>query len=405
MNMFRRGAILIAMVLLLVSSAGAFFVESADGVPERYPVYGEEMDLEVYITFPGLDPLSFPSGDTLQLTTDLTHPHWTVDMHRSGGVSTLRQSSKGRVRIPGWELSYPAGDDIGLTIRLSGAVPELSEPGMATILSIRQLDGSYTLRGENEYLIAEMVYPAGSVPSGTPPDPVIVSPQHPDLSAFTVSERSTAPTGPVLAGEKVTLRTYLSFDRHPETSFPVGDTLRMRTALLDAAWATSTYKNGGETERLPKIGYFYTIPGFELSYPVRENFGLSVAVTGVVPAGTTAPLLEITQCGPDGHVREGAIFTHPAFISGTLPTETAHPGETHTPNPTPTTPATPVVTDTQTPDPTPDITPLPRPPPKGEIFPDGISFEGVLELGQELVGHGMLFLDRIIPLFEQITGG
>jgi hypothetical protein len=51
------------------------------------------------------------------------------------------------------------------------------------------------------------------------------------------------------------------------------------------------------------------------------------------------------------------------------------------------------------------MTPIPPPPPKGEIFPDGISFEGVLELGQELVGHGMLFLDRIIPLFEQITGG
>lgn len=403
MNMFRRGAILIAMALLLVSSAGAFFVESAEGVPEGYPVYGEELELEIHITFPGLDPRSFPSEDTLELKTDLTNPHWTVDMHRSGGVSTLRQRSKSREMIPGWELSYPSGEDIALTIRLSGAVPEPSEPGMVTILSVRQLDGSYTLRGENESLIAQTAYPAGSVPSGTPPDPVIVAPSPPDLSAFTVSGRSTTPTGLLQPGETTTLRTYLYFDRIPHITFPTSDTLRLQTRLLNATWAVSIHNGGAELVRNPRSGYFYTIPGFELSYPQRENLGLSVAVTGVVPAGTTAPLLGITQCGPDGYAREGAVFTHPAGIAGIIPTETPAPIDLPTLMPTVTPAPTPPGTESPTPLPTPDMTPLP-PPPKGELFPDGITVDAILNLTLELIDHGTLFVNRLMPLIERIAG-
>ncbi|HIJ07660.1 hypothetical protein [Methanocalculus sp.] len=403
--MFRRGAILITMLLLLVSSAGAFFVENSEGVPQGYPVPGDELEIILEIEFPGFDPLSFPSGDILVLQTELDSPQWRVGMQRSGGVNTLRQTAKSRETISGWELSYPSGDDVGLTIHLTGSVPGVEKPEMVNLLSIRQLDGSYTLREENEYLIAQMVYPAGSVPSGTPPNPVIVSPQHPDLSAFTVSSRSTTPTGLLQPGETTTLRTSLYFDRIPHITFPTSDMLRLRTSLLNATWAVSIHKGGAELVRNPRTGYFYTIPGFELSYPPRENLGLSVAVTGVVPAGTTAPLLEITQCGPDGHVREGAIFTHPATVAGIIPTETPAPIDLPTPMPTVTPATTPPGTERPTPLPTPEMTPIPPPPPKGEIFPDGISFEGVLELGQELVGHGMLFLDRIIPLFEQITGG
>ncbi len=394
------------MLLLLVSSAGAFFVERAEGVPEGYPVYGEELELEIYVTFPGLDPRSFPSEDTLELRTGLTNPRWTVDMHRSGGVSTLRQSSKTREMLPGWELSYPSGEDIALTIRLSGTVPMFAEPGTVTILSIRQLDGSYTFRGENEYLIAQTAYPAGNVPPGTPPDPVIVAPSPPDLSAFTVSERSTTPTGSLQPGETATLRTYLYFDRITHITFPTSDTLRLQTRLINATWAVSIHNGGAELVRNPRSGYFYTIPGFELSYPQRESLGLSVAVTGIVPAGTTAPLLEISQSGPDGNTREGAVFTHPAFISGTHPTETPDMTETLSPERTQTQSPAPEVTTTPTPEPTPEITPLPRPPEqKGEIFPDGISFEGVLDLIQEMVGHGTLFLERIIPLFQGLAGG
>lgn len=401
MDMFRRGAILIALLLLLVSSAGAFFVESADGVPEDYLQYSDELEFELFITFPGLDPRSFPSEDTLELWTGLANPRWTVEMHRLGGVSTLRQSSRSRERISGWELSYPSGDDIALTIRLSGTVPELSEPGKVTILSIRQLDGSSMLRGENEYLIAQMAYPAGTTPPGTPPDPVIAAPSPPDLSAFTVSERSTTPTGILSPGETATLRTYLYFDRIPHITFPTSDTLRLQTRLINATWAVSIHKGGAELVRSPKVGYFYTIPGFELSYPPRESLGLSVAVTGVVPAGTTAPLLEITQFAPDGYAREGAIFFHPAGIVGTLPTETPHPTETPTPEPTEITSPTPEVTTI----PTPTVTPLPLPPTqKGEIFPEGISFERIIELIQELADHGMLFVERISPLFERIAG-
>ncbi|MDG6250828.1 hypothetical protein [Methanocalculus sp.] len=401
--MFRRGAFCITLLLLLVSSAGAFLVESAEGVPEGYPVYGEELELEIFITFPGLDPRSFPSEDTLELRTGLTNPRWTVDMHRSGGVSTLKQSSKSREMIPGWELSYPSGEDIALTIRVSGTVPQLAEPGKITILSVRQLDGSYALRGENEYLIAQTAYPAGSVPSGTPPDPVVAAPSPPDLSAFTVSERSTTPTRLLQPGETTTLRTYLYFDRIPHITFPTSDTLRLQTRLINATWAVSIHKGGAEIPRNPRSGYFYTIPGFELSYPARENLGLSVAVTGVVPAGVTAPLLEITQCGPDGYVREGAIFAHPAGVVTIIPTETPAPTDLPTPVPTVTPATTPPGTESPTPLPTPEMTPLP-PPPKGEIFPDGITIDGILNLIRELIDHGTLFVNRLMPLIERIAG-
>ncbi len=401
--MFRRGAILIAMLLLLVSSAGAFLVENVEGVPEGYLESGEELEIEAFIEFPGFDTYAFPSGNLLQLQTELENPVWNVALTRNSGESTLRQSSKRLETISGWELSYPATDDMVLTVLIKGVVPEMVEPSMISILKIRQLDSSNQLCGDNEYSISQIAYPAGTMPAGTPPEAIIVAPAPPDLSAFTVSGRSTTPTGLLQPGETTTLRTYLYFDRIPHITFPTSDMLRMQTRLLNATWAVSIYKGGAEMKRNPQSGYFYTIPGFELSYPQRENLGLSVAVTGVVPAGVTAPLLEITQYGPDGYAREGAIFTHPAGVAGIAVTETPTPTSEPSPVPTVTPATTPPGTESPTPLPIPEMTPLP-PPPKGEIFPDGITIDGILNLIRELIDHGTLFINRLMPLIERIAG-
>jgi hypothetical protein len=389
-GMFRQGVICLSLLLLLVSSAGGFTVEGAEGIPQGYLWSGEEHALDIVLSFSGLDPLSFPSGDILILQTALEDPEWTVLLKRGGGENTLRRSSKYRETISGWELSYPASEEVSLRIRLRGVVPETPEQRAMSVISVRQLDGAYELRGDNEYSISQLAYPLGNAPSGTPPEPVIIAPSPPDLSAFTVSSRSTTPTCDLAPGEDATLRTYLSFDRLSATTFPDTDTLRLRTGLLNPGWAVSIFRNGGENVRNPGKGYYYSIPGFELAYPSRDSLAVSVTLTGTVPAASAIPLLEISQVGPDGYAREGAIFTHPSGIAQVEETQTI----TRTPTPSP----TPTVTMTSTPAPTIPVTPLPQPQ-KSEIFSGGITPDAVITLTMELIGQGTLFLKRILSTF------
>ncbi|MCP1662880.1 MAG: hypothetical protein D5R99_06215 [Methanocalculus sp. MSAO_Arc1] len=383
----------LALALLLVQAAAGFFVDDAEGLPDGYLISGELQEIDLWISFPGFDDPAFPSGDRLILETDLVNPAWNADLKRHGGTSTLRQERRTRVTITGWELAYPAADGMILHIRLTGIIPDMESPKKIQLLRIRQIDGTSQVRQNGEYSISQIASNQSDLPSKTPPAPVVVEPPPPDLSAFTVSSRLTTPTGDLEPGETVTLRTHLSFDRLTQTAFPLSDTLRLRTSLSDARWDVRISIRGGESVRAPGWGYFYSIPGFELSYPARDRVSVSVAVTGEVPEAAGGPLLEISQCGPDGYAREGAVFAHPAVIAGSHTTE---PPDTI--EPTPTEPPTITPTPTEVPEPvppTPVQTPLPRPTPKGELFPDGFSLSALGDLTADLIDHARLFVERV----------
>ncbi|RQD80653.1 MAG: hypothetical protein D5R96_08285 [Methanocalculus sp. MSAO_Arc2] len=397
--MDNRTIVCLIFFLTVVPACSGFVIEEVHGLPQGYLESGAVQEIDVFLWFPDFDAITVPSDDSLTLNTDLKNPKWTVILKRSGVETVIRTSSRTRETVPGWDISYPTSNDVRLIVQLRGAVPDMGSPDHISILSIRQLDRTYQLRPEREYSVSQIAYPAGEVPSGTPPDPVIISPPPPDLSAFTVSPRYTTPSRDLGPGETVTLRTYLTFNRHPQTTFPLTDTLRFRSALKDAKWDTSIVRNGNVMERLPGRGYYYSIPGFELSYPSWESLSLHVAVSGTVPEKPIGPLLEITQCGPDGKTRAGAIFTHPAGLALSDDIE-----ETPVPaTPYPETPA-PTETPDRIPDDTPSITPkrpdtpLPPPEPKGELFPDGFTIDGLANLLDELIWHGSLFLRRILSI-------
>ncbi|MCP1716074.1 hypothetical protein J2T58_001948 [Methanocalculus alkaliphilus] len=383
-----RGIIPLAILILLIPSAAGFVVLDSDGIVDGYLSPGDEETIIVTLGFPGLELLSFPSGDILELRTDLANPKWSVVLIRGEAESTLRQSGRAREVITGWELSYPVAEDISLSISLRGTVPDTGSDTPLSLIRVRQLDGSHQLRGENEYEVSQLVIPSGSIPPGDRPDPVIIAPPPPDLSAFTPSSRLTTPAGEMTPGETVTLRTHLSFDRLQTTSFPWTDSLRLRSALLDPQWEVTLFRDGGEMPSSTRRSPYYTIPGFELSYPQRENVGLRVAVTGEVPEVAGFPLLEIRQCGPNGYAREGAIFIHPATI--------ADPREVPVPTPTMTVSPTPVPTIEPEPPHTPN--PLPVPEDTGGIYPDLISFEKIGALIDS-------FIEFLIPQIQRIISG
>jgi len=381
-----RRIISFAILTLLIPSAAGFIVLDSDGISTGYLGPGDEKTMSVNLGFPGLELLSFPSGDILELRTDLTNPEWSVILRRGGGESTLRQSGRSRETISGWELSYPASEDISLTVSLRGTVPDIGSEVPLSLIRVRQLDGSYQIRGENEYAVSQFVTPSGNIPSGGTPDPVIIAPPPPDLSAFTPSPRYTTPAGEVASGEAVTLRTHLSFDRLRSTSFPGTDALHLRSALVDPEWEVTLIRDGDEMPSSTRRSPYYTIPGFELSYPQRENVGLRVAVTGVVPDVAGFPLLEISQYGPGGYARAGAIFIHPASIADLVEL----PGETPAITPSP----TPVPTSETTPTHTPD--PLPGPGDTGGVYPDLISFEKIGALIDSFIEFILPHIHRII---------
>jgi len=83
---------------------------------------------------------TFPSGDELQMSTDLDSAQWTWSLVLDG-VDTVQPSTSGRVlSVSGWILSYPSSMEESMKVTVQGKAPASAQTTNKTMLKVCEYD-------------------------------------------------------------------------------------------------------------------------------------------------------------------------------------------------------------------------------------------------------------------------
>ena len=88
---------------------------------------------------------TFPSGDELQMSTDLDKPKWSYSLVLDG-VDAVQPSNTGRVlSVSGWVLSYPSSVEEALKVTLEGVAPTVTQTTNKTMIRVAEYDSHSNL--------------------------------------------------------------------------------------------------------------------------------------------------------------------------------------------------------------------------------------------------------------------
>lgn len=126
------------LLLLLVPCVTAFSVSSTTVDPAILnPGDSVNMTTKVYVA----SGTPFSAFDDLQFVTTLDDPVWVYTVI-IGGVENTRPADRGKIlTIGGYELSYPANEEVVVDIALKGQVPAATPEGTELpLITVQELD-------------------------------------------------------------------------------------------------------------------------------------------------------------------------------------------------------------------------------------------------------------------------
>lgn len=132
---------LIAVSLVFcIQAVSAFAVSSIIIDPQGSLTGGTQVLVTYKVEFTGSGDETFPSGDELQMSTDLEKAKWTYSLVLDG-VDAPQPSSSGRVlSVSGWVLSYPSSMEESLKVTLEGTTPSVSQTTNKTLIKVCEYD-------------------------------------------------------------------------------------------------------------------------------------------------------------------------------------------------------------------------------------------------------------------------
>ncbi|MDD1694042.1 MAG: hypothetical protein LUQ71_04905 [Methanoregula sp.] len=137
--------ILLAAVLLIIctSPVSAFTVESYVQDPSGPLAPDTPVTVSYTIGFVPASGATFPSGNNLVMTTELTRPNWTYTLILEG-IENKREPVPGQtLDLSGFELSYPSsikGLNETVRVTLTGTAPGTITPTSKKVLDIYEID-------------------------------------------------------------------------------------------------------------------------------------------------------------------------------------------------------------------------------------------------------------------------
>jgi len=93
------------------------------------------------VEFNPLGGETFPSEDTLSMSTDLENAQWSYVTSLDGNPNPAVTANGRNVNINGWVLSYPSKRDVTMQVTLNGEVPVVTASGNKTIIRVAELSG------------------------------------------------------------------------------------------------------------------------------------------------------------------------------------------------------------------------------------------------------------------------
>ncbi|MCX6699937.1 MAG: hypothetical protein NTV68_08425 [Methanomicrobiales archaeon] len=84
---------------------------------------------------------TFPSGETLTMSTDLENGQWSYITSLDGNPNPAVTANGRNLNINGWVLSYPSKRELSMKVTLNGEVPTVTTSGNKTIIRVAELSG------------------------------------------------------------------------------------------------------------------------------------------------------------------------------------------------------------------------------------------------------------------------
>jgi hypothetical protein len=138
--------IIIAVSLIFcIQAVSAFAVSSITVDPSGSMTSGTPVIVTFKVDFTASGDETFPSGDELQMSTDLDSAQWTYSLVLDG-VDAVQPATSGRVlTVSGWVLSYPSSIEEALKITLQGKAPVVAQTTNKTMIRVAEYDSHSNL--------------------------------------------------------------------------------------------------------------------------------------------------------------------------------------------------------------------------------------------------------------------
>ena len=127
---------LILLILITPSVSGAINVRNMVVSPSGDLVSGQippkQVSVSFAVNFVPEGGMTFSSGNTLDMFTDLENARWSYSTVLDGNANPPLTDNGNSVDINGWVLSYPSRRDLAVLVNLTGEVPVVSATGKKT---------------------------------------------------------------------------------------------------------------------------------------------------------------------------------------------------------------------------------------------------------------------------------
>ncbi len=137
--------VIVVSLILCAQTVTAFSVSSISVDPSGSLTPGTPVIVTFKVDMSASGDETFPSGNELQLSTDLDAAKWTYSLVLDG-VDMEQPSNSGRVlSVSGWVLSYPSSVEEALKVTLEGTAPSVSQTTNKTLIKIAEYDSHSNL--------------------------------------------------------------------------------------------------------------------------------------------------------------------------------------------------------------------------------------------------------------------
>lgn len=142
----------------IIPCVAAFTVSTVDVNPPGNLAAGTPVTVTVMIDFPsGGGTETFPTGDELQVSTNLEGQSWEPVLNLDGVETNLQQNAGDSLTISGWYLSYSPGQKERLRVTLTGTIPANPSPRQ-DLVNIQEVDS-----GKNVVTTARVAMPESPI--------------------------------------------------------------------------------------------------------------------------------------------------------------------------------------------------------------------------------------------------
>ncbi len=137
--------LIVVSLIFCIQAVSAFAVSSITVDPSGSLTPGTPVIVTFKVDFTASGDETFPSGDELQMSTDLDAAQWSYSLVLDG-VDTVQPSTSGRVlTVSGWVLSYPSSVEEALKVTVQGKAPSVTQTTNKTLIKISEYDSHNNL--------------------------------------------------------------------------------------------------------------------------------------------------------------------------------------------------------------------------------------------------------------------